>query len=340
MNNSEKTVEASYYKKHADGSVKCMLCPHHCNLLIGESGKCKIRTNIEGTLVAEMYGNLSAVHIDPIEKKPLYHFHPGKEILSLGGLGCNFSCDCCQNYHISQSGKKDYPRLLFMSVQDIIKQAKKAADNIGIAYTYNEPSVWYEFMLEISRAAKSETLENAMVSNGYINKKPLMELIKYMDAFNIDLKCFDSDRHKQFTGGELKYVLNTLRSIRKEGKHLEVTHLVIPGINDDPKVFREMVDWIVMDLGPDTPLHISRYFPKYHMEKNATTAEKLLQFAEIAGGKLQYVYLGNLSLHEYQNTICPNCESLVILREGYSTSLVGLSKDGKCKSCGETVAIV
>jgi pyruvate formate lyase activating enzyme len=340
MDNSQTTTEASYYKKHTDSSVDCLLCPHHCQLQIGESGKCKIRTNIGGTLIAEMYGSLSAAHVDPIEKKPLYHFHPGMEILSLGGLGCNFSCDCCQNYHISQSGKKEYPRLLTMSVDDILKQAERTADNIGMAFTYNEPTVWYEFMLDIAKRVKSIRLENAMVSNGYINRKPLMKLIEYMDAFNIDLKCFNSERHKQFTGGELKFVLNTLKTVRDAGRHLEVTHLVVPGINDDPKLFREMVGWIEQELGGDTPMHISRYFPKYQMNGDATSSETLFHFAQIASEKLQYVYLGNISQSDYQNTICPKCESLVILREGYTTSLVGLSKEGKCKSCGETIAIV
>lgn len=339
MGNSEPIVEARYYKKRSENSVECLLCPHHCTLQPGETGKCKIRINADGVLIAEMYGYLSAMHVDPIEKKPLYHFHPGKEILSLGGLGCNFSCNCCQNYHISQSGKRDYPRLLKMSVDEIIKQAEQTPDNIGIAFTYNEPSVWYEYMLDIARSGKSKGMNNAMVSNGYINKKPLSELINYMDAFNIDLKCFDSDIHHEFSGGELKYVLNTLRTIKSIGKHLEVTHLVVPGVNDQSKMFTEMVHWIANELGPDTPLHISRYFPKYQMNKEATSSKILSQFAGIAHEHLHYVYLGNTSFYDYQNTVCPNCESVVILREGYSTSLVGLSSRGKCITCGETIVV-
>lgn len=336
----EPNTEASYYRKGPEKSVECLLCPHHCSLLPGEYGKCRIRTNINGILVAEMYGSLSAMHVDPIEKKPLYHFHPGKEILSLGGLGCNFRCDCCQNYHISQAGKKDFPRLLDMSVKEIINQAENTKDNIGIAFTYNEPSVWFEYMLDIAREVKSIGLANAMVSNGYINKKPFAELLDYLDAFNIDLKCFDSDTHKRFTGGDLKFVLNTLRTIKNKGKHLEVTHLVVPGISDRLELFSDLVNWVAQELGPDTPLHISRYFPKYQMGGSATSSDILLHFAEIAREKLYYVYLGNISFHDYQNTICPQCESLVIRREGYFTSLEGISKDGTCKSCGEIIAIV
>ena len=339
MGNSEPIVEARFYRKKAENRVECILCPHHCTLKPGESGKCKIRTNIEGTLFADMYGSLSAVHVDPIEKKPLYHFYPGKEILSLGGLGCNFGCNCCQNYHISQAGKNDFPRLLKMSVKDIIKQAESTPGNIGIAYTYNEPSVWFEFMVDIAREIKSIGLKNAMVSNGYINKKPLSELLNYIDAFNIDLKCFDSDIHRNFTGGELKFVLNNLKLIRKDNKHLEVTHLVVPGMNDKPELFHDMVNWIEQELGPDIPLHISRYFPKYRMEIDATPSTILNQFAEIARKKMYFVYLGNVSLFSFQHTVCPKCKSLIIKREGYATKLVGLSGSGACSNCGESIAI-
>lgn len=340
MDIPEMATEAGYYKKGSENRVECLLCPHHCSLLPDEFGKCKIRTNKGGSLIAEMYGNLSAMQVDPIEKKPLYHFHPGKEILSLGGLGCNFSCSCCQNYHISQAGKKDFPRFLRMSIKEIIRQAEKIRDNIGIAFTYNEPVVWFEYMFDIARETKVIGFKNAMVSNGYINKKPLSELLRYLDAFNIDLKCFDSNIHRQFTGGDLKFILNTLKTIKNAKKHLEVTHLVVPGISDKPGHFGEMVNWIEQELGAETPLHISRYFPKYQMDGDATSSKLLSRFAEIAGEKLHYVYLGNVSNHDRQNTICPTCESLVILREGYSTSLVGMMNNGTCKTCGEQIAIV
>ena len=336
----EAKVKASYFRKLENNRVECLLCPHHCSLMPGETGICKIRTNFEGTLIAEMYGFLSAAQIDPIEKKPLYHFFPGKEILSLGGLGCNFSCDCCQNYHISQAGKKDYPRLLNMTVHDILELAQKTSGNIGLAYTYNEPSVWYEFMLDIAVKAKSKDLKNAVVTNGYINKKPLIELLSCMDAFNVDLKVFDPAIHKQFTGGELKFVLNTLKTVRQEGSHLELTHLVVPGVNDTLKLFKDMIQWIEAELGPDTPLHISRYYPRFHRNADATSSETLYRFADEAKNKLNYVYVGNLTFHEYQNTVCPDCENLVILREGYSIHSVGLTLKGTCKNCGRTIAVV
>lgn len=333
-------IEASYYKKLSENRVECLLCPHHCTLLSDESGKCKVRLNEKGTLVTEMFGYLSAAHVDPIEKKPLYHFHPGKEILSLGGMGCNFECNCCQNYHISQASKKDYPRLLKMSGNDVIDRAKRTPDNIGVAYTYNEPTVWFEFMLDIANKVKSVGLANVMVSNGYINKKPLMEIIAYMDAFNIDLKCFDSEIHKRFTGGELKFVLNTLKAIRKEKVHLEITHLVVPGVNDRPALFTEMIDWIEQELGPEIPLHISRYFPKYRMHGEATSSELLYDFADIANKKLHYVYMGNMSGNDYQNTKCPGCDALVIKREGFLINPCGMANEGECKYCGKVVAIV
>lgn len=339
MLTSEMGIEAGYYRKKEGNQVECLLCPHHCTIRPGDAGKCRIRTNNNGTLMADMYGNLSAVHIDPVEKKPLYHFHPGKEILSLGGLGCNFSCNCCQNYSISQTGKNDFPRVIKMSLENILFEAEKALDNIGVAYTYNEPGVWYEYMFEIAKLIKEKGMKNAMVSNGYINKKPLLDLLPFMDAFNIDLKCFDSNLHEQFTGGKLKFVLNTLKAIVKEGRHLEVTHLLVPGLSDDIQKFNEMVNWIRDELGDSTPLHISRYFPKFHMDSNATPAEMLRDYAEIAAEKLHFVYLGNVSELHFQNTVCPACDTPVILREGYSIHLAGMANNGTCKSCGESIAI-
>lgn len=340
MNGFKSAIEASYYKKLSEDRVACLLCPHHCIILPGKSGKCKVRLNEKGRLVAQMFGSLSAAHVDPIEKKPLYHFHPGKEILSLGGMGCNFNCNCCQNYHISQSGKKDYPRLLKTSGDEIVEQAKRTPGNIGIAYTYNEPAVWFEFMLDIAHKLKSTGLANVMVSNGYVNKKPLEEIIACMDAFNIDLKCFDNDIHQKFTGGDLKFVLNTLKSIRKENVHLEITHLVVPGVNNNPELFAKMIDWIEQELGPEIPLHISRYFPNYRMQRATTSSELLFDFADIASRKLHYVYMGNMSVNDFQNTNCPGCDSLVIQRHGFSISRNGMTADGACKFCGNAIAIV
>jgi pyruvate formate lyase activating enzyme len=303
------------------------------------SGKCKVRTNRNGKLYADTYGSLSATNFDPLEKKPLYHFHPGNEILSLGSLGCNFACACCQNYEISQSGIAGFPRLQKMDVGKVIKSAKDNIANIGIAYTYNEPFVWYEYMYDVASRAKSEGLLNVVVSNGYINPEPLEELIGYIDAFNIDLKAFDVRGYKEFTGGELPYVLHTLATIIKMGKHLEITLLVIPGFNDDLLQFESMLQWISERLGKDIPLHLSRYFPHYEMDTPATPVSHLVKMAEKASNFLHYVYIGNVPMAEYQDTYCPDCGTLVIRRKAYNTHLNALTNDGCCTECGYKIAV-
>jgi pyruvate formate lyase activating enzyme len=332
-------MEARFYKRQKDNKIKCYLCPHECIIKPGHSGICKIRTNIGGTLNADMYGYLSATHFDPIEKKPLYHFHPGSEILSLGSLGCNFHCSCCQNYEISQTGKKGFPRLQEISVSSIVKAAKADPANIGVAYTYNEPTIWYEFMYDIARDIKDNGLKNVAVSNGYVSKDPLKQLVKYFDAFNIDIKSFDDTTHKRFTGGELKHVLQTLTTIVAEEKHLEITYLLVPGVNEDRQVFGNLLKWIEKQLGPEIPFHISRYFPRYRMTTTATPVTLIHEMAELASQYLRYVYTGNVSLDNFQNTVCPNCDALIIRREGFAVYPEGLGKDGSCMQCGYKIAV-
>ncbi|MBN1599637.1 MAG: AmmeMemoRadiSam system radical SAM enzyme [Bacteroidales bacterium] len=331
--------EASYYTKSENNKVKCNLCPHNCLISDGKAGICKVRTNIGGTLYADVYNKLSAVHFDPVEKKPLYHFYPGKEILSIGGLGCNFKCGCCQNYEISQSGVNEFPRLLSITVNDIIKMVHKSPINIGLAFTYNEPVVWFEYMKDVAIETKKHGLKNVMVSNGYINKKPLEDLLEWIDAFNIDLKVFNEEQHKRFTGGGLQEVFNTLETIVKGKKHLEVTTLVVPGLNDDIQQFEQMIDWIYNHLGSNVPLHISRYFPKYRMNKDATSGKLLTEMADCASEKLSFVYMGNYPENNYQNTICPVCGNIAILRHGYHINTTGIKSDGKCSNCGFKLAI-
>jgi pyruvate formate lyase activating enzyme len=327
-------MEARYYDKLDDNRVHCHLCPHECTIAVGRTGTCKVRSNEGGTLLADNYGNLSAVNFDPIEKKPLYHFHPGTEILSLGALGCNFKCRCCQNYHISQSGKKEFPRTLKMSINDIITMAKSNPNNIGIAYTYNEPTVWYEYMFDIAGEAQKAGLRNVVVSNGYINAAPIGELIKLIDAFNIDLKAFSDDVYKNFTGGGVSKVLDTLTLIAESKKHLEITFLAVPGINDDINLFVQMIDWIERNLSPQVPLHISRYFPRYKMTTDATPQSILMNMAKLANDRLNYVYVGNIPADEFQNTVCPNCGQIVIERRGYYIHSKSYNASGQCSFCG------
>ncbi len=331
-------MEARYYDKLTDNKVQCKLCPHNCIIADGRSGICKVRTNKGGILNTDIYGCLSATHFDPIEKKPLYHFFPGSEILSLGGLGCNFHCACCQNYEISQTGIEGFPRLQYLSVGEIIKAARANPDNLGIAYTYNEPNVWYEYMFDIAQEIRQNQGKNVIVSNGYINEKPLRALLPIIDAFNIDVKAFDDKVYKNFAGGELKYILNNLKIIKKADKHLEITLLIVPGINDSLSRFGEMIQWIINSLGKDVPLHLSRYFPHYKMKTETTDLRIIEEFAAYASKYLNYVYIGNVR-SEYQNTYCPNCGSLVIQRHGYYTRLSALDGRGYCITCGQKIVV-
>ena len=324
---------ALYYEKLKGQKVVCRLCPHECSLAEGKTGVCKVRTNVNGALMSENYGKLCSMRFDPIEKKPLYHFYPGSLIYSVGSVGCNLSCKFCQNWEISQTCVRDYPYLKEASPDKIVNLATVRGDNIGIAYTYNEPTVWFEFMLETARLAKERGLKNVAVTNGFINHKPLAELLPFMDAFNVDLKGFTEKFYKKISGASLKPVLDSIKLIKKNKKHLELTNLLITDLNDDENDFRRMLKWIAEEVGKETPLHISRYFPVYKLKNKATSVTTLLRFHKIAKEYLDHVYVGNIMTQEGQHTHCPGCGKKVIERNGYSTYRVGIDKSGNCKYC-------
>lgn len=329
--------EASYYKALGENKVRCRLCPHVCLLEEGAYGVCRVRVNRGGKLYTEVWDTLAAINSDPIEKKPIYHFHPGREILSIGAVGCNFHCTCCQNYTISQTGMRDFPRMMRMNAEDVLRHAMKIPGNLGVAFTYNEPSIWIEFLLDVAIKVHEKGLRNVMVSNGYINRKPLNDLLQVVDAFNIDLKSINKSAHRSFTGGELKSVLRTIETIASKKQHLEITHLVTPGVNDNEAEFRLLCRWLSKQAGKDVPLHISRYFPKYKYHEEATALNTMLRFAEIAREWLHYVYLGNVDVTAYQETRCPACNALLIRRSAYRTTQSGLNIAGNCEQCGESV---
>lgn len=324
--------EALYYTKLED-LVECDLCPHSCRIKPGQSGICRVRTNKAGTLVSENYGKVCSIHSDPIEKKPLYHFFPERNILSLGSYGCNLQCKFCQNWEISQPHVNDHLHLQPFNLQKILNLLDDGSGNIGIAYTYNEPIVWIEFMLDIAREVKARHLKNVMVTNGFISPKPLKELIELIDAFSVDLKAFTEKFYQSLTASSMKPVLDTLRTIKESGKHLEITNLIIPNQNDDPESFTAMINWIATELGPDTVLHISRYYPTYKLHEPPTPESTLQAFYKIARSKLHYVYLGNIRTPTGQNTFCPACNTLLISRSGYMTEVVGLDHNGNCLNC-------
>lgn len=328
---------SKWYENREDGSLVCTLCPHHCSLPAGKTGICHVRTNRGGELISDNYGLISALHSDPIEKKPLYHFYPGSHIFSVGSVGCNLRCLYCQNCEISQVPSVDS----VMGMQqyepgNLVGKATAVAGNIGIAYTYNEPTVWYEFMAETAFLAKSCGLKNVMVTNGFINASPLEELLDVIDAFSVDIKGFTGEFYKKVTSSRLQPVKKAISTIARSGRHLELVNLVIPGMNDNLQRFREMVKWISGETGKQTVLHLSRYFPMYRMNIEPTPPALLMELHEVAAEYLDYVYLGNInSVHG--NTHCPDCKSLVITRRGYDIYPSGLTDEGCCSKCGTLI---
>jgi pyruvate formate lyase activating enzyme len=332
---------ARFYSVGNNQVVNCNLCPHACNISEGKTGVCKVRRNLQGRLIADNYGKLSSLRMDPIEKKPLYHFYPGSKILSVGSWGCNFKCSFCQNWSISQ----EVPTMLMdeknkvITPHELVKKAVEIQSNIGIAYTYNEPIVWYEYMLETAKLAKAAKLKNVMVSNGFINHEPLKELLPVMDAFNIDLKGFSENFYTKLAHGKLYPVLNTLKAIRESGKHLEITNLIIPGTNDETGLFEEMLTWIFDNLGHETILHISRYFPNYYYQIDATPSPTMTAMYNLASRHLLYVYPGNIEIGRTSDTYCPTCGYLLVQRDGYQVTIKGM-KEHLCGQCGLKIPFV
>lgn len=331
--------EALYYRTE-EGGIRCTLCPHLCEIREGSTGTCRVRRNDKGRLIAETYGRISSMHSDPIEKKPLYHFHPGRPIFSVGTVGCNLHCRYCQNCEISQASVDDRPMLSRRGPEEIVHLAASVKDNLGIAFTYNEPTVWIEFLLDIATEAKREGMKNVAVSNGYIQAEPLDRMLEVTDAFNIDLKAFSEDFYRKVTFSSLAPVLESLLRIRSSGRHLELTTLVVPGLNDDPEVFRAMTSWICDHLGNETPWHLSRYFPMHRMNLPPTPLDTLMRLSDIAREHMPYIYLGNVGYQEKgRDTHCGHCGALAIHREGYHTEVQGLNATGRCVSCGTAVAL-
>ncbi len=281
--------EASYYEKLDGKKVHCHLCPNECIISDGKVGSCGVRINEAGRLLTVVYGKMTSMALDPIEKKPLYRYHPGEYILSLGTKGCNFHCSFCQNWQISQD--------MTVPTEDITSEAivakAKELKSFGVAYTYNEPFIWYEFVLDTARLARKAGLENVLVTNGYVNMKPLEEMLPFINAMNIDIKSIDEDFYRRICKGSLKPVLEVIkRSVRS--CHVELTNLIIPTLNDSEDSITRLVNWIRNNLGRDVPLHLSRYFPCYQMDLPPTPIPTLKMAERIAKAKLKYVYLGNI----------------------------------------------
>lgn len=286
-------METIYTTEWAEG-IQCLLCPHGCKLRNEEWGRCDARQNKGNKVVAQNYARVAAIALDDIEKKPLYHFHPGKKILSVGTFGCNFNCAFCQNWQLVHEGEKG-EQLSAQKLAEIAVSLIKE-DNIGVAYTYSEPLMWYEYVKDAAEAVKGEGLKNILVTNGFINPKPLIELVPLIDAANIDVKSFSKSFYDEIVGGDIKVVLSNAKRFKKAGIHVEITFLMVTSLNDSYQETKAMVKWIKEELGKDTPLHISRYFPNYKINLPPTPVENMLQAYQVAKEELSYVYLGNVNI--------------------------------------------
>jgi pyruvate formate lyase activating enzyme len=314
--------------------LECLLCPHFCKIAEGNTGICGVRKNTGARIELLTYGVISGLSLDPVEKKPLYHFFPGSNILSIGSYGCNMRCDFCQNYHISQSISDKLTQEF--KPEDILENALSAKKNIGIAFTYNEPVIWFEFVKDVALLVKSNGLQTVMVTNGFVNPGPLEEYLKFIDAFNVDLKAFNNSFYKNLTGADLKPVKDSLKMIRKAGRHLEITTLVITDQNDSEFEMEQQVRWIADELGREVPFHLSRYFPMFKRMDPTTPHDTLMKLYDIACNHLQNVYLGNTMSETGQDTFCPNCKVIITKRSGYYIQHQNI-KDGKCTKCGTRV---
>jgi pyruvate formate lyase activating enzyme len=334
MSKREQDVKECLYYDSREGTAHCRLCPQMCVIPEGEAGQCRIRRNSGGKLIAEMYGRVCSLNLDPMEKKPLYHYKPGSLIISVGTLGCNLKCGFCQNWHISQS---DAPTK-YVSVDDLMFAAESAAANVGISYTYNEPLVWYEYVLDAARAAKARGMVNVLVTNGQINEEPLAELLPSIDAMNIDLKSMEDSFYREICGGRLRPTLRTIEIAKAAGVHVEITNLIVPTRNDDPAIIRKLVDWVAA-LDVRTPLHFSRYFPNYRFDLEPTPANTLKRAYDLAREVLPYVFLGNIQIGGTNDSYCPACGSTLIHRAGYAVDTAGLVGD-RCAGCGAETGII
>ena len=317
-------------------TLQCELCPKNCLIAPGQSGECRIRVNIDGRLVAVTYGRPCAVHVDPIEKKPLFHVLPGSTILSLATVGCNLHCKNCQNWEISQEDPENLPAKE-LPPGDIPGLARQYACQ-SVAYTYTEPVVFYEYTLDGCRQAHDAGLRTALVTAGYINREPFERLAPYVDAANIDLKSMSGAFYRDICEGSLAPVLSTLETAKAAGIWVEVTNLVIPTLNDSEAELRKLCQWVAANLGRETPLHFSRFHPAYRMKNlPPTPADTLDRAREIARAEgLYYVYIGNVTREDAENTYCSGCGALLIERQRYTIRENRL-RDGACPSCGMKV---
>jgi pyruvate formate lyase activating enzyme len=327
--------KALFWSKN-NNLITCNLCNHNCVIKENQTGICGVRKNENHVLYTLIYGSSSSIAADPIEKKPLFHFFPGSNALSLGTIGCNFKCLHCQNFSIS-SASPENAFLSDLSIEDILVLLKKYSCE-GVAWTYNEPTIWYEFIFDASDIIKKEGYYNVLVTNGFISEDPLREIFSSLNAINVDIKSFSNDFYKKICKAKIEPVLNTCKIIKENDIILEITYLVIPGYNDSSNEIRQFCNWVINNLGIDTPVHFTRFHPDYKLQHIPRTSmekmNKIYNIAEDSG--LLYFYLGNIPSGIYEDTICPRCGNKVIERKGFHVVLDGIKK-GFCSNCGNKI---
>jgi len=322
---------------HKENIIKCLLCAHGCFIRDGQRGRCRARMNVNGELRSLVYGRPISIHVDPIEKKPFYHFLPGAAAYSLATAGCPFQCKFCQNWEISQARPEDY-RVSFTPPAKVSKSAFESKARV-IAYTYNEPTVYTEYLTDIARAGKKQGLRSVLISCGFMNEAPLADMCKVLDAIKIDLKGYSEDFYRDVCGAQLRPVLRSIKQIAKSRTHLEIVNLVVPTLNDSDKMLQELIQWVLGEVGPDIPIHFTRFHPDYQMlnlpPTPIATLERARDMAQSRG--IHYPYVGNVPSHPGNHTYCPKCKKVVIQRHGFFITEMNI-KNGRCKFCQRKIA--
>ncbi|MCE8426435.1 MAG: AmmeMemoRadiSam system radical SAM enzyme [Candidatus Methanoperedens sp.] len=330
---------AVLYERLPDKKVKCGICSHRCTISDGNLGVCRTRENRDGTLYTLIYNTVSSEAVDPIEKKPLYHFLPGTRSYSLGSIGCNFKCQHCQNWNISQV-PLEAAHTREITPEEAIRRAVDSGSR-SISWTYNEPAIWHEYTYDSAVLAKKAGLKTIYVTNGYITSEALHRMAPFLDAFRVDIKSFSEDFYRKTCGARLGPVLESTKLAKELGMHIETITLLIPTKNDSADEITQIVRWVHDNLGVDTPMHFTRFHPMFKMDDLYPTPSSTLEMAYDIAKKegMRFVYLGNAPGHKYENTYCPKCNALLIDRRGFSVSAVRV-KDGKCLECGERIPII
>ncbi len=332
--------EAMFCEKIENNRVHCNLCAQSCKIAQGKRGFCGVRENREGDLYTLIYGTVSSEAIDPIEKKPLYHFYPGSYVYSVGSIGCNFRCKHCQNWSISQASLEDAYTMDIMP-EELIERALLSRSK-SIAWTYNEPTIWHEYTSECAKLAKAAGLGTIYVTNGYITSEALRHIAPYLDAANIDIKAFSEKFYHDVASAKLAPVLEATALAKQLGIHVEITTLIIPEANDSLDELRQLSRWVYENLGPETPLHFTRFHPQYQMQNLYPTPVKTMQEAcKIATEEgLKYVYMGNVPGSDRNNTFCPICGNLLISRGFFDIEKYNITPEKTCPKCGEHIPII